>query len=575
MLLAPVAVLVASVLCAPPAHAGSFNVFTCSIDGAFYPNRAWTSASNPAGNPAYLTDTACSQPGDPLSASLAPNTAYGAGTFAALSFNAPSGTRISDYELAMKHYWYAPPLPNYATERTYTLATFGDIPFSGTGLYLQADQDALAVEQHWYGYRGSNSSGAAETPVMTVTRASSPRATGAANAPSMTLSAGCWTGDGTACSLGTDGAGIPGAAFVQLYGSRITITDSTAPALTGPTDDVGLRAPGTRAGDEPLTFSATDNVGIRRAEIVDVTDAANPRVVAAEDYVSTQTAQKTGCDFTRPRPCPDMKNETIAASPAIAGKRTLLLRVTDAAGNQTVSPPFAVVARGPVNGSGGGDGARLIAGFPGHAFRGRDKARHRIGVLRPTKTVGFGHGKTVRGILRNAAGQPIAGADLRLLVRELRLGSRYVDRGGVTTGADGRFTFTITRGASRRVRIAYRAYPGDDDLTAKSDVTFKTKARISVHVPSHIGARGTVRFHGSLKGRPLPPHGVTLELQARQPGRGWRTVKTTRTRKAGRYSTRYRFNSPGGRFAFRVRLRPSDSYPYSRGTSRSVRVRVG
>jgi hypothetical protein len=42
----------------------------------------------------------------------------------------------------------------------------------------------------------------------------------------------------------------------------------------------------------------------------------------------------------------------------------------------------------------------------------------------------------------------------------------------------------------------------------------------------------------SLKGRPLPPHRVTLELQARQPGRGWRTVKTTRTRKAGWYSTR-------------------------------------
>jgi hypothetical protein len=364
MLLAPLAVLVASALCAPPVHAGSFNVLTCSIDGAFYPNRAWTSASNPAGNPAYQTDTSCPQAGDPLSASLAPNTAYGAGTFAALSFNAPSGTRISDYELALKHYWYAPALPNYPIERTYTLASFGDIPFSGTGLYLQSDQDALAVEAHWYGYRGNNSSGAAQTPVMTVTRASSPRATAAPNAPNITLSAGCWSGDGTACSLGSDGNGIPGTAFVELYGSRVTITDSTAPALTGPNDDVGLRAPGTRSGDEPLTFSATDNVGIRRAEIVDVTDAANPRVVATEDYASTQTAQKTGCDFARPRPCPDLKSETIAASPAIAGKRTLLLRVTDAADNQTVSPPFALVARGPVNGSGGGDGARLVAGFP-------------------------------------------------------------------------------------------------------------------------------------------------------------------------------------------------------------------
>jgi hypothetical protein len=298
-------------------------------------------------------------------------------------------------------------------------------------------------------------------------------------------------------------------------------------------------------------------------------------VVATEDYASIQTAQKTDCDFTRPRPCPDLKSETIAASPAIAGKRTLLLRVTDTAGNQTVSPPFAVAARGPVNGSGGGDGARLVAGFPGHAFRGHGKKRHRVGVLRPTKTVGFGHGTTVRGILRNPAGQPVGGADLRLLVRELRLGSRYVDRGGVTTGADGRFTFRITRGSSRRVRIAYRAYPGDDHLTAKSDVTFKTKARITVHVPRHVRSRGTVRFRGSLKGRPLPPRGVTLELQAHQPGHGWRTVKTTRTRKAGRYSTPYRFNSPGGRFTFRMRLRPNDSYPYSRGTSRDVRVRVG
>jgi len=213
--------------------------------------------------------------------------------------------------------------PNYVIERTYRLASFGDVPFSGTGLYLQVDQDALAGEGHWYGYRGSNSSGAAATPVMTLTRANSPRATAAPDASNIKLSAGCWTGDGSACSLGADATGIPGAAFVELCGSRITISDSTAPALTGPTDDAGLRAPGTRAGDEALTFSATDNVGIRRAEIVDVTDAANPRVVATEDYASTQTAQKTLCDFTRPRPCPDLKSETIAASPAIAGKRTV------------------------------------------------------------------------------------------------------------------------------------------------------------------------------------------------------------------------------------------------------------
>jgi hypothetical protein len=217
-----------------------------------------------------------------------------------------------------------------------------------------------------------------------------------------------------------------------------------------PTAGQGLLAPGTRSGDEPVAFSASDNVGIRRAELVDVTDAAHQSVVAGEDYNSVASDAKTRCDFTRPRPCPDLTKETLAAPTAIAGKRTLLLRVTDAAGNQTVSPPFAISARGPVNGSGGGDGARLIAGFPGHTFRGRGKARRRVGVLRPTKTVGWGHGATVRGVLRNASGQPVAGAELRLLVRELRLGAHYVDRGVVTTAADGRFavgTRAVPRGA--------------------------------------------------------------------------------------------------------------------------------
>ena len=92
----------------------------------------------------------------------------------------------------------------------------------------------------------------------------------------------------------------------------------------------------------------------------------------------------TRCDYTRPRPCPDLKNETIAASTPIAGHRTLILRVTDAGGETTVSAPFSVQARGPLNGANGGDGARLVAGFPAKVFRGKGKKRHAVFVLRPT-----------------------------------------------------------------------------------------------------------------------------------------------------------------------------------------------
>jgi hypothetical protein len=561
-LLTLVATLAAGALCAPAAHAGSYDVLSCTIDGSYHANNAWVAGNTPAGDARYVTDASCPTSGDSLRVLLAGGNAFAYQTNAALWFYAPPDTAITNYKLVAWHYWFAP--GNGGPDgTTYELISLGETFFSGAGQFREPDVSQLTAEGHWYG-----NGGPIDTKAITRTLSDSAVAKQKATAGFMTISAGCWATAG--CTLAAN-ANV----FLELFGSRVTITDNTAPALSAPTAGAGLLAPGVRSGDEPVTFSVTDNVGIRRAEIVDVTDAANPSVAASEDYASTPTAQNARCDFSKPRPCPDLKDETIAASPAIAGKRTLLLRVTDAAGNQTVSTPFAVSARGPVNGSGGGDRARLIAGFPGHTFRGSGKARRRVGVLRPTKTVGWGHSARVRGILRNAGGQAVAGADLRLLVRELKLGSSYTDRGAVTTGADGRFTFRITRGSSRRYRIAYRAYLGDAGLTAKSDVTFNTKARITARAPRHVRARGVARFRGRLVGRPLPPRGVTLELQAHQPGRGWRTVKTTRTRTGGAYSTRYRFNSAGGRFTFRMRLRPSDSYPYARGTSKPMRVSLG
>jgi hypothetical protein len=59
-----------------------------------------------------------------------------------------------------------------------------------------------------------------------------------------------------------------------------------------------------------------------------------------------------------------------------------------------------------------------------------------------------------------------------------------------------------------------------------------------------------------------------------RPGQGRRTANTTHT-EGGRYSTGYRFSSLAGRSTFRMCLRPNDSDPYARGTSRNARVRVG
>jgi hypothetical protein len=460
-------VLGACALSPAAAHAGTYDVYSCRFGSSFYGNNAWTpNIAAAGGNAALFTaDTTCAAPGDVLVAALQPSVTYPIGSSAALVFIAPPNTTLTNYTLTLRQLYTAAGLsadPN----TPFVMTTFGPYGFTLAGNYDAGVIAYVTADQHYWGAAGPIDK------TVTLSKADSPHSSVVqGSAPSMALYAGCWAGRAAVCSLGASDL-----AQTQLLGSKVTITDTLPPVMSGVQAGSGLLAPGVRSGDEPVTFNAKDNSGIRRAEIVDVTDTANPVAVASEDYATgPNTDAGTRCDYTRPRPCPDLKDETIAASPAIAGKRTLLLRVTDAAGNQTVSPPFAVTARGPVNGSGGGDGARLVAGFPGHAFRGHGKKRHRVGVLRPTKTLGFGHGTTVRGILRNAAGQPVGGADLRLLVRDLRLGSRYTDRGGVTTGADGRFTFRITRGASRRVRIAYRAYPGDEHLTAKSDVTFKTE----------------------------------------------------------------------------------------------------
>ena len=45
----------------------------------------------------------------------------------------------------------------------------------------------------------------------------------------------------------------------QLIGSKVTIEDTVPPVIAGVQAGTGLLAPGVRSGDEPVTFSATDN----------------------------------------------------------------------------------------------------------------------------------------------------------------------------------------------------------------------------------------------------------------------------------------------------------------------------
>jgi hypothetical protein len=562
------AMLGACALAPAAAHAGTYDVYSCTFGGSVYGNNAWAAVNNSgAGDPSYtVPDATCAERNDPLVALMrpgnpaVPTVAYAPGISSALNFALAPDTRISDFTLSLRH-WFSTP-----GNVGFTLLVFG-----ANGVTLTGNYDPFVVTYVNNDKRYFGGGGPVDTGAFSLSKADSLPAQQQGTATALTLYAGCWGGS-PGCTFDQNSI-----AQLHLIGSRVTVEDLRPPILTGVKPATGLLAPGVRSGDEPITFSASDNSGIRYAEIVDVTDAANPVVVASEDYDTERgTDAKTRCNFTKPRPCPDVKDETIAASPAIGGRRTVLLRVTDAGGETAVSAPFSIVARGPLNGVNGGDGARLVAGFPARVYRGKGKDRRRVYVLRPSRLTSYGKGATMRGILRNAAGQPIPGADLRILVREDRLGSNYVDRGSVATGPDGRFQLNLPKGSSRLLRLGYRAYKGDDAFVARSSARLNVRARISVRGPRRVRARGRATFTGRLVGRPFPPRGVTLDLQIFQPGRGWRVFGTTRTRKNGRFVVRYRFNSASsGRFTFRLRLRPNDAYPYARGFSRRVRVRVG
>ena len=148
----------------------------------------------------------------------------------------------------------------------------------------------------------------------------------------------------------------------------------------------------------------------------------------------------------------------------------------------------------------------------------------------------------------------------------------------MVTGADGGFVYRVPPGASRQVRIAYRAYSRDTTFAAQRLFSLRTRAGVRLTAtPSRVRNGGRVTFRGRLRGGPKPRAGVIVVLQARAPGGRFRTFQTVRTtRRGGRFSTRYRFSRTTRTTAFRFRalVRRQTGYAYSTGSSPVRRVTV-
>ena len=283
--------------------------------------------------------------------------------------------------------------------------------------------------------------------------------------------------------------------------------------------------------------------------------------------------------FSVPRPCPQTKDLVISldADRLPPGQHDIAVRITDAAGNsrtvftarktilpsaRTIGPGTDPALRGTTNGVNSSDAAALYAVWT--------RTRRR------TLSIAYGARPIIRGRLTTGE-VGIGAARVELLAHPLgRLGVP-IDKGGVRTRPDGRFTLVLPKNlSSRDLALRYRARANDTVPSAWASLRLRVRAAVRLAAsPRWVAPGHATTLQGRLVAGPVPAGGKVLELQARDPGGRWLTFRTVRTTKRGGFRTRYHFRRPGpATFEMRVRSRASSDYPYATGTSRIIRVHV-
>ena len=532
---------------AAPAQAGTYAVYACGA----YGNHSWSGVAATG----IARDTSC-EGSDPMGNRVSGGARVPLGGTGTTTFSAPSGMTIADFTLT-RQLTYRNGAPASKTRRLYAIYKLGSTVFAGAGHYENATRNRLHDQGSWYGYPEAN----VVVPKSTVSRASFPALAGyTGTAKSLQIAVGCFNGTvDTACTVAA-GGGISH----LISGARIVLNDPTRPSAD--VEASGLLAGGRRAGSDAVTLDASDNGGIRRIEIVDLSGGG---LVGVEDYsTGSRTDSGATCSFRLKKACPSLRNETVRPTNLAAGRRTLRVRVIDAGGNVTEQGPYVVdVAtpsdRGPLNGSGATDGGKLTAHFSGGS--------------KTHKTVGYRKRATVSGRLLNSAGRPVSGALLKVLTRDRRSNAKFVQRWTAKTGADGAYRVKVRAAASRLVQVAWASHVRDPGPQESAYVTLNARASSSLKAsPRVVGVGQSLRLSGTIRGV-VPSRGVPLIFQGRSGGGRFTTFADGRANGKGRFKVRYRFRSGDSRghsFTFRVKLRGDARFPYALGYSKRVRVRV-
>jgi hypothetical protein len=155
----------------------------------------------------------------------------------------------------------------------------------------------------------------------------------------------------------------------------------------------------------------------------------------------------------------------------------------------------------------------------------------------------------------------------------------------VSTDRDGGFSYLAPVGPSRELTFGYRAFSQDRELTSQTTVLILVRATGSLRTtPKALPNGRTVTFSGRVDGGSLPRAGVVVDVQARVCRRAggttrceWRTIRSPRTDRTGRFRARYRFTRTTRTtvYTFRSIVRQDGDWPFLAGTvGRPARVKV-
>lgn len=393
-------VLALALLAGAPAvaEAGTYHVYACSTAGSSWGNGSWSGA--PVSG--LVVDTNCTKSGTLIGLRIDGGKAVANGASAAITFTSAPGTTIADFALDRFLDFHSNP-PLDGTRPLYALYRLGGVPFIGAGDYHYPTRNRLKEFNAWYGYPAGNATLARRTTSL---RQFGALAGYGSDATTLSIEVGCFRRE-VDCS-----APASGRVYHVLHGIDVTINDPQPPVPTVSAE--GLLAGGPRNGSDPVVLRATDNAGIRRIELYDVTIARAPQLVGAEDYTTAKTDAGTSCSASLARPCPDLARESLRPTALQVGHRQLLVRTLDAGGNATDRGPYPVdVAtpsdRGPLNGDGATETGTLRARFRGGEGR--------------VKTARYGRKVRIAGRLVNAVGQPVGGAEIDLVTTNKRRGA--------------------------------------------------------------------------------------------------------------------------------------------------------